>query len=433
MTSTSLVVVGLNHKTAPVSLLERLSISEEQLPKALHQLTTFDDVLEGVILSTCNRIEVYVTVSRFHAGSQDVRNFLAEFCHIAPEDLADHLYTYHDEGALKHLFCVASGIDSMVVGESEILGQVRRSAETAREERTMQRVLGAAFRQALSVGKRARTETAIGRNPVSVSSAAVELARRTFARGNLRDTRVVIVGAGKMGHLTARALSQAGATDLVVVNRSEENAQALAALFDAEPLPFEALPEALGGADIVISSTTAPDMVIDRKLLEEAAAVREGRPPLLIIDIAVPRDVDPAAKDVPGVVVRDIDDLRNVVDEGRGSRQNEIVKVESIIAAEVQRFLEWRRSTEFAPTAAALVSAADRIRETELARALGQLGSLTDEQKSLVDHLTRRIIAKVLHTPLKKVREVAGSTDGYLYLATLREMFELDEGSDDTP
>jgi glutamyl-tRNA reductase len=433
VTSSSLVVVGLNHKTAPVSLLEQLSISQEQLPKALHQLTTFDDVLEGVILSTCNRIEVYVTVSRFHAGSQDVRNFLAEFCHIAPEDLADHLYTYHDDGALRHLFRVASGIDSMVVGESEILGQVRRAAETARAEKTMQRMLGAAFRQALSVGKRARTDTAIGRNPVSVSSAAVELARRTFEKGNLKDTRVVIVGAGKMGHLTARALSQAGATDLVVVNRTEENAEALAALFAAEPLPLDALPQALGSADIVISSTTAPEVVLDRQLLEDTAEARAGRPPLLIIDIAVPRDVAPDAKDVPGVVVRDIDDLRNVVEEGRDNRQNEVVKVESIIATEVERFLEWQRSTEFAPTAAALVSAADRIREKELARALGQLDSLTEEQKSQVDHLTRRIIAKVLHTPLKKVREVAGSTDGYLYLATLREMFELDEDPDDTP
>ena len=433
MTSSSLVVVGLNHKTAPVELLERLAINEERLPKALHQLSTFEDVLEGAVLSTCNRIEVYVAVSRFHSGTQGVRNFLAEFCHIAPEDLGDHLYTYHDDGALRHLFRVASGVDSMVVGESEILGQVRRAYESARTEGTAQRLLGAAFRQALTVGKRARTETAIGRNPVSVSSAAVELAKRTLDRGTLSDTRVAIVGAGKMGHLAARALSQAGATDLVVVNRTEETGAALAALFAAEPLTFDRLPEALEGADIVITSTTAPEVVIDKPLVEKVVGGRDATKPLLFIDIAVPRDVDPSAREVAGVVLKDIDDLRSVVDEGRDKRENEIVKVESIVATEVQRFLEWQRSNEFAPTAAALVSAADRIRETELERSLGQLSGLTDEQRRDVDHLTRRIVAKMLHTPLKKVREVAGSNDGYLYLAALREMFELDEDPDDRP
>jgi glutamyl-tRNA reductase len=426
-----LVVVGLNHKTAPVALLERLAISEERLPKALHQLSTFEDILEGVVLSTCNRIEVYVAVSRFHSGTQGVRNFLAEFCHVDPEELGDRLYTYHDDGALRHLFRVASGVDSMVVGESEILGQVRRAYETARTEGSAHRLLGAAFRQALSVGKRSRTETAIGRNPVSVSSAAVELARRTLGRPTLGGSRVVIVGAGKMGHLAARALSQAGATDLVVVNRTEETGEALAALFAAEPMPLERLPEALASADIAITSTTAPDVVVDRTLAERVVAERSSSGPLLFIDIAVPRDVDPSVTEIPGIVVKDIDDLRSVVDEGRGNRQNEVVKVESIIASEVQRYLEWQRSNEFAPTAAALVEAADRIRATELERALAQLGDLSEDQRRDVDHLSRRIVAKMLHTPLKKVRDVAGSNDGYLYLAALREMFDLDEERDE--
>jgi glutamyl-tRNA reductase len=318
----------------------------------------------------------------------------------------------------------------MVVGESEILGQVRRAHETARTERSVQRLLDAVFRQAISVGKRARTDTEIGRNPISVSSAAVELARRTFDRGSLDSTRVVIVGAGKMGHLAARALSQAGAEDIVVVNRTEEKAEALAALFAAESLPLEELPKALQGAHVVISSTTAPEVVISRAQLEQAVTERDERLPLLVIDIAVPRDVDPAAKDVAGVLIKDIDDLKGVVDESRAHRQDEVVKVESIVAEEVQRFLEWQRSAEFAPTAAALVSAADEIRKAEVARTLGQLGSLTDEQRALIDHLSRRIVAKMLHTPLKKVREVAGSNDGYLYLAAMREMFDLDEGPD---
>src|SRR5918912_1503395 len=221
----SILVVGLNHRTAPVGLLERLSISEEMLPKALHQLSTYDHVLEGVVLSTCNRVEVYAAVSRFHGGAQDLRNLLAEFCHVAPEDFADHLYTYHEDGAVAHLFRVVAGIDSMVVGESEILGQVRRAYQGAVDHGTVQRTLGRAFRQALHVGKRARTETAIARNAVSISSAAVDLARRAFSNRSLSNKRVIIVGAGKMGGLAMRALARAGARDVTIVNRTGERAR----------------------------------------------------------------------------------------------------------------------------------------------------------------------------------------------------------------
>src|SRR5688500_18579418 len=218
----SLIVVGLNHRTAPVSVLERVAISEESLPKALHQLGTYEHVLEGAILSTCNRTEVYAMAPKFHAGVQDLRNFLGEFCHVAPEDLADHLYTFHEDGAVRHLFRVASGIDSMVLGESEILGQVRRSYQVATDEGLVTRVLGAAFRHALRVGKRARTQTAIGRNPVSVSSAAVDLARKAFSDQSLEGRSIAVVGAGKMGSLAAKALARSGAQAITVVNRSDE-------------------------------------------------------------------------------------------------------------------------------------------------------------------------------------------------------------------
>lgn len=421
----SIVVVGLNHKSAAVDLLERLSISEEGLGKALHQFATYEHVLEGAILSTCNRIEAYAVVSKFHGGAQDLRNFFAEFCHVAPEDFADELYTYHDEGALRHLFRVAAGIDSMIVGESEILGQVRRAYQRAADEGMVHRVLGAAFRQALRVGKRARTETSIGHNPVSVSSAAVELARRAWPDGTLDGRKVTIVGAGKMGRLAAQALAASGAGDVTVVNRTEERGRELAETFGATSRPFEDLEDVLRDSEIVICSTTSAQTVIDRALVERA---RRGRDePLFVVDIAVPRDVDPEVGTLPGVVLRDIDDLRGVVEGNLGARLGEVGRVEDLIADELDRFSQWQRSTEIAPTAAALVAKADEIRAAEMARIAPHLASMTQAQREAVEHLSRRMVAKLLHAPLKTAREMAGSKQGQLYLTALRELFELSE------
>jgi glutamyl-tRNA reductase len=422
----SIVVVGLNHKTAPVDVLERLSISDERLPKALHQLATFEHVLEGALLSTCNRIEAYAVVSKFHGGAQDLRNFFSEFCHIAPEDFSDHLYTYHDEGALRHLFRVAAGIDSMIVGESEILGQVRRAYQRAADEGMIHRVLGAAFRQTLRVGKRARTETSIGQNPVSVSSAAVELARRAWPEGTLDGRKVAIVGAGKMGRLAAQALAASGAGDVTVVNRTEERGRDLAETFGATSRPFSELEDVLGDSDIVICSTTSPQTVVDKTLIERARRGRDGNP-LFIVDIAVPRDVDPTVGGLPGVVLRDIDDLRGVVEGNIGARLGEIGRVEELIAEELERFSQWERSTEIAPTAAALVERADAIRAAEMARIAPHLETMTPAQREAVDHLSRRMVAKLLHAPLKSARDLSGSKQGQLYLTALRELFELSD------
>jgi glutamyl-tRNA reductase len=422
-----IVVVGLNHKTAPISLLDRLSITESELTKALHQLETYAHVEEAVVLSTCNRIEAYAAVRKFHGGAQDLRNFFAEFCHVAPEDFTDHLYTYHDEGAVRHLFRVASGIDSMVIGESEILGQVRRAFHFAGDEGLTGHLLGAAFKRALRVGKRARSETAIGRNPVSISSAAVELARRAFEPSTLAGKRIVIVGAGKMGRLAARALASAGAGDVVIVNRTQERADELAATFDAVARPFEDLVDVLADADIVISSTTAPCTVIDAGIVARALDLRNNDRALFIVDIAVPRDVEPEVATLEGVVVRDIEDLRGVVEANVGSRIGEVSKVEGIIAGEVERFVQWERAAEAAPTASALVSRADEIRRSELERFWTRLESLSPEERDAIDHLTRRIVAKILHAPLAKSRELASSKKGEAYLEALRTLFDLDD------
>jgi glutamyl-tRNA reductase len=423
------VLVGLNHKTSPIELLERLAIPEERLAKALHQLLGYEHVLEGVILSTCNRIELCAVVSRFHGGAQDLRNFIAEFCHVAPEDFSDHLYTYHDDGAVRHLFRVAAGIDSMVVGESEILGQVRRAYQIALAEGAVQRTLSHTLRQALSVGKSARSSTEIARNPVSISSAAVELARRALS-GSLAGKRILVVGAGKMGGLAVRALTGAGAEEVKVLSRTRARARALADSSGADSGALDDLAAALEESDIVICSTTSTATVLDRATVERAAGRRTDASPLFIVDIAVPRDVDPSCADVPGVVLRDIDDLRGVVESGLGSRIAEVSKVESIVSKEVARWLEWEHAVEIAPAISTLVARAEQMRRIELARASGRLAELTPEQREAVDQMSRRIVAKLLHRPLDNAKELAGSKQGHLYLQALRALFELeDDGS----
>ncbi len=419
------VLVGLNYKTAPLDLLERLFIPQDRLPKALGQLATLDHVIEGVVISTCNRVEVYGAVTKFHGGVQDLRNFLAEFCHVAVEDFADHLYTYHDEAAIRHLLRVATGIDSMVVGESEILGQVRRSFSAAEQEGSVQRVLGAAFRQALRAGKRARTETSIARHPVSVSSAAAELARRRFA--TLSGKNVVIVGAGAMGRLAARSLMRHGVTDVTVVNRTETRGNRLARDLGGTFRPFDALRDALAEADIVAASTTAPVTVIDRALVHAAMTGRARELPLVIVDIGMPRDVEPEVAREPGVILQTISDLEGVAEAGIETRLDQIPGVEAIIDQELDRFVEWERSAHVAPTASALVAAGEAIRAAELERLARGPARLTPDQLTAIDLATQRITAKLLHAPLRRARELAGSKQGYIYLSAIRELFELDD------
>ncbi len=422
-----IVVAGLNHKAAPISLLERLTVTEEMLPKALHQIGDYEHVLEAVVLSTCNRVEVYAAVSKFHGGAQDLRSFFSEFCHVAPEDFADHLYTYYDEAAVRHLFRVAAGIDSMVVGESEILGQVRRAFQLATREGTAKRVLGAAFRHALHAGKCARAETAIARNPASVSSAAVDLARRAFGDGTLEGRRVAILGAGEMARLSARALADAGARQVTIVNRSEERGHELARAFDARALPVSQLTDAIAGSDILICSTTSPHAIVDRPLLEEALSGRKADTPLFIVDIAVPRDVDPSVASLEGVVLRDIDDLRGVIEASVGSRLGEVSKVEAIIARELERFLQWERSSKIGSTLAALLEKGEAVRAAEVDRLLARRSTISPADREAIERITRRIVAKLLHEPMNRAKELASSKQGDLYLSALRELFELDD------
>ncbi|HVF54119.1 MAG TPA: glutamyl-tRNA reductase [Actinomycetota bacterium] len=422
MTTTSLVAVGLNYRSAPLPLLERLTISPERHEKALAQLGNYEHLLEGVILSTCNRTEVYAAVTRFHGGTQDIRNFLGEFCHLAPEEFSDHLYTYHDDGAVRHLFRVAAGVDSMIVGESEILGQVRRAWMNATEHGAAQRVLGAAFRAALRVGKRARAESGIGHGTVSMSSAAIDLAKSACASGSLAHKRVTVVGTGKMGGLTARLLAEGELDRFVVVGRSLEKAKSAAGDL-GEAAELRDLASILQDTDILITATTSEDPVVSVGMLESATAARGDDDPLVVVDIAVPRDVEEGAADLPGVIVKDINDLRASVERGYEVRLSEVITVESMIEEETARFTEWQRSSDVGPTIAALVDLGEKIRATEIGRA--KSNPMLDPET--LDAVTKRIVAKLLHEPVTKMKALSSSKQRHLYVSALRELFDLDE------
>ena len=419
----ALVVVGVSHKTAPVSLLERFAIGDDDLPKALDQVATLPHVIESAILSTCNRTEIYALVSKFHGGVQDVRNFLAEFCHVAPEDFADHLYDFHDDAAARHLFSVAAGVESLVVGESEILGQVRRAGRRAAEAGAAGRRLGGLFEAAGRAGKRARAETSIGREAASVSTAAVALARATYGAGGLQGRRVLLVGAGKMGRNAARALTGAGAT-LILTNRTPERGRALADELHAELRPFDALENELSAADVAICSTAAPGFLLDVDAVARAVAARSKPDPLLIIDIAVPRQVDPSVTDVEGIILRDIDDLRAVVRAAVETRLRERPRVESIIEQEMERLTRSMFGPDERALAAEIVREVDCIRRKELERLEAVVPGLSDDVRRELERMSKRLVARAVHAPLSKARLLGPRGPGS-YTQMLAELYGL--------
>ncbi len=413
-----LTVVGLSFRSAPVELREKVIIDEAELDSALHELG------HGVILSTCNRTEIYQTSVRARRDLDAARFLMRRFA--GPEDtLRPHLYHLEDRRAVRHLFAVAAGLDSMVLGEPQILGQVRAALSAAEAAGTSGPVLAHLFRQAVRVGRRARAETFVGRHPVSISSAAVELARRVF--GRLDGCRALVVGAGEMGGLTVRTLVDHGVGVVAVANRTLENAHVLAHLYGGEAVGLDSLIPSLAAADIVITSTDAPGYVISQADVGQAVACRDGRP-LFIIDIAVPRDVDPDVRALPGVVLYDIDDLKALCDLNREGRQREVASVQRIIDDELERFDGWWRSRRVVPTIVALREQAERARQTELAEAFSHLRHLSEADRATIDALTRAIVQKLLHRPTTRLKEMAGRSDDSLRVA--RELFGLGSSSD---
>jgi glutamyl-tRNA reductase len=416
------IVVGLNHRTVPVELLERMTVPEHQLAKVLHDLAAREHLLEVAVLSTCNRTEIYARCTHFHAAVGDVRDFLAAYSGAPPEDFESHLYTYYDEAAISHLFSVAAGLDSMIVGESEILGQVRDAWQAAVREQTAPQLLSRLFKHAVESGKRVRTETGISRHPVSIPSAAVTVAAEHL--GSLEGARVLVVGAGQMGSGLASTLRSRGVEQVWVANRTSRRAERLAAETGGEAIAFADIADALVDADVLLTSTASREVLIERATVEMVMACRDGRP-LLIVDVALPRDVDPGVGELPDVTLLDLDDLKDFAQRSAERRRREIGKVREILAAEIERYRAERAAREVAPLVAALRELGEDVRRTEYERFKARLAQLDPDTRAFVDALTQGIVNKLLHEPTVRVKDAAGTPRGDYYADALATLFDL--------
>ncbi len=419
----SIVVLGVNHKSAPLDVIERVTISDESLPKSLHGLVSRDHVRETVVLSTCNRTEVYVVAEKFHGAFADVSDFFCEISGLTVEELQPHFYSQHDDAAVSHLFEVASGLDSAVLGETEILGQVRDAWEKARSESTSRTSLNLLFRHALEVGKRARTETSISKSTASVSHAAVEMA--TDILGTISGRKVLVIGAGDMGAGIARALANAGSQSVTVMNRSRERAEQLAQSVGAVVSHIDDLQNAIREADVVLTCTGAGDAIISVEDVRRARRENHNSP-LLIVDIAVPRDVEHEVGELPGVTLRDLHDLRDWAQAGIEARQQEAEEVRRIVGEEVERFGQEVKARQAAPLVAELHERAETIRRSEIERYASRLSGLTPEQREAVEALSKAVVAKLLHSPSMQLKHSAGTPQGERIAAALRDLFDIE-------
>ena len=399
------VLIGVNHKTAPISLRERIAISREELAEATRALAAQAGVSECMIVSTCNRVEMLAAVE---SPETDLKDFLYGHFGLDRAELGPHVYEHRDRQAVRHLFRVAASLDSMVVGEPQILGQVKEAFAAARGAGTVSSQLEHLLQSAFAAAKKVRTETAIGSNSVSIASVAVELARKIF--GSLQGRTVFLVGAGKMSELAARHLVQQGAGAILVTNRTLERARQLAEPFDGRVIPFDKLYETTTDADIVISSTGAPHHIFRPEHGQQFMHRRRNRP-MFFIDIAVPRDVDPAMNKIEGIFVYDIDDLQQVAAAHIAERQTQAGDAEALVEAEVERFHQRRRTVNVAPAIVSLQQQAEEIRVNELKRMHAKLGTLTEEQIAAVEALTRGLVNKFLHPPMQALKQAAREND----------------------
>ena len=419
-------LIGINHKTAPVEVRERLAIPEPRLPEALRRLAEHPGVDEGLILCTCNRVEMWAQTRN---GGADLRAFLRNYFLLDPADYEPHLYEYREQDAIRHLFRVAASLDSMVVGEPQILGQVKEAYATARAVGALHSQLDLLLTRAFAVAKRVRNETAVGSSAVSVASVAVELAKKIF--GALDGKHVYLVGAGKMSELAARHLLAHGAAAILVANRTYERATQLAARFNGEAIRFEELYNTCDRADIVITSTGAPRAIFRREHGELFLSRRKNRP-MFFIDIAVPRDVDPEMNKLDGIFVYDIDDLQQAVSGHVADRRQEAERAEIIVNIEVERFQARVQALDVVPTIVSLQDHLETIRQAEIDRVRGRLGPLSPDQEIALEKLTRGIINKIMHTPITTLKTAARGPEVTTLIDVVRRLFKLQEKAEET-
>jgi glutamyl-tRNA reductase len=418
-----LLALGVSHKTAPLDLRERLALTEGRAVSALRELTDAAGIHEAAAISTCNRTELYLIVSDPVEAESTALGVLTRQADIRPTELLGHLYSLRSSEAARHLLRVTAGLDSLIVGEAEIQGQVKRAYELALVEGGTGPILNRLFRGALTAGGRAREETGVGEKGVSIPSVAVELARRSL--GDLADRHVLVVGAGESAELVARALVARGVRTVFVANRHYDRAIGLAQRFNGSAVRFEELPEQLEAADIIVSATNSPHHIIERDDLEQVMEARGGRP-LLAIDLAVPRDIEPACREVAGVSLYDIDDVQQIVERNTTGREGEARRAELIIEAELDRFERWLSSLEVVPTIAALRERGDEVVRRVMAENENRWESLSEADRERLEAMTKAVASRLLHEPTLRMRRSAGSDDAYQFVSALRELFGLD-------
>ena len=413
-----LALVGLSHKTAPVEVRERLAFSNDALRSALTSLVDRQAVNEAMILSTCNRVEVV-------AESPDdrlIRDFICEFHQIPQDSLSNHFYSYRNVDAIRHVFRVTASLDSMVIGEPQILGQVKEAYRMAMDAGTVGMHLTALMNRAFAVAKKVRSETGISQSAVSVSYAAVELARKIF--GDLSGKTVMIIGASKMGELAAKHLKRAGASSVLVTNRTFERAVELAKVFEGAAVPFEHFIDHMAGADIVITSTGAPHFIIGKNLAEQVIHRRKNKP-IFFIDIAVPRDIDPAVNGIDNAFLYDIDDLQQVIDANLKERLKEAMRAEEIVDNEVEAFCLKMQTRDVVPTIVQLQESLEKVRRDEIERNRRHLKDLSPDQQAAVDQITKSIVNKILHPPIEQLKQMAHDPQGADLAELIRKIFNV--------
>ncbi len=419
-----IIVVGLNHKTAPIEIREKVSFEEDKLGEPLKKILSLASIKEDMILSTCNRVEVYATASDVGEGIHVLKEFLSDFHGVPRKDLEKFLYVHQGKEAVRHVFRVASSLDSMVVGEPQILGQVKSAFSEASHHQAAGAILNRLLHRAFYVAKRIRTETTIGSRAVSVSFVAVELAKKIF--GDLQDQAVLLVGAGEMCELAARHLVNHGVSRVTVTNRTLETARELAKIFNGSVIPFDQLIEALKPADIIISSTGSPHYVINHAEVARIIKARRNRS-MFFIDIAVPRDIDPRVNAIENVYLYDIDDLQEVAEANIKDRQKEAEKAEETVENEVTKFWKWCESLETVPTIRSLRAKLEGIRQIELKKAYSALSSSTEGDRRVLDALTSALVKKILHDPITTLKRSDQDSSGEMLVDAARKLFHLDE------
>lgn len=419
-----ILVVGVNHHTAPVDIRERLTFQDNDKQEALEKLQNMKSVLEGVILSTCNRTEIYVVADQLHTGRYYVKSFLSEWFNFDMESLSSYLFIKENDQAIEHLFRVSCGLDSMVIGETQILGQVRDAFMLAQEEKTTGTVFNELFKQAITLAKRAHSEVMINENAVSVSYAAVELAKKIF--GDLFDKHILIAGAGKMSELTMKHLYSQGVRKITVMNRTFDRAIELAERFEGVPKSLDAISDVLIDADILISSTGSRDYILTKETTGHILKERKGKP-LFMVDIAVPRDLDPGINEIDGVFLYDIDDLEGIVEANLAERQEEAKKIELMMEETLVLFKQWLDTLGVVPIISALRQKAIAIQQDTMESILRKIPDLDEREKKVISKHTKSIVNQLLKDPILRVKEYAGQEGSEHALDHFIQIFSIED------